>query len=158
MADRIAVLRDGRIEQIGTPTGLYNQPANRFVAEFVGETNFIDGQVVDCRDGICSVKTAAGVVRASAPAGAIAAGGQATVSVRPESIRIGCDPAGDAANSIPGTLLDTVYLGEFAQYEVQIAGDAVIKVLQQAPKAQPPEPGKKVTLSFEPADAIVLTA
>ena len=59
-------------------------------------------------------------------------------------------------NQVEGTLLDTVYLGEFAQYEVEIVGGTVVKVLQQNPKAAPPETGKKVVLEFSPADAIVL--
>jgi iron(III) transport system ATP-binding protein len=155
MADRIAVLRDGKIEQIGTPVELYNRPCNRFVAEFIGETNFIEGQVTGQKDGYCVLQSQAGAIRALTPDG-VAAGTQA-VSVRPESIRIGCG-RDDAAemNQVEGTLLDTVYLGEFAQYEVEIAGGAVVKALQQNPKAAPPEPGKKVTLEFSPADAIVL--
>jgi iron(III) transport system ATP-binding protein len=156
MADRIAVLRDGRIEQIGTPMELYNRPTNRFVAEFVGETNFIEGQVTGQKDGFWLVQSAAGAIRTLAPDG-VAAGSQAAVSVRPESIWIACNrSATEDVNRIEGTLLDTVYLGEFAQYEVEIVGGTVIKVLQQNPKAAPPEAGKKVVLEFSPADAIVL--
>ncbi len=157
MADRIAVLKDGQIEQIGTPIDLYNQPANRFVAEFVGETNFIDGQVIDCKNGQCSLKTAAGMIGGAAPAGSLAPGTQATISIRPESVQINCNsPTRDGVNRIEGTLLDTVYLGEFAQYEVRIPGDTVVKVLQQNPRTQPPQPGKKVAMEFNPADAVVL--
>jgi iron(III) transport system ATP-binding protein len=157
MADRIAVLRDGRIEQIGTPVELYDRPSNRFVAEFVGETNFIEGQVTGQKDGYWVVQSAAGAIRALAPEG-IAAGSQATVSVRPESIRmVGGRAPSEEMNRIEGTLLDTVYLGEFAQYEVQAAGGTVVKVLEQNPKAGPSETGKKVVLEFSPADAIVLT-
>jgi iron(III) transport system ATP-binding protein len=158
MADRIAVLRDGRIEQIGTPVELYDRPINRFVAEFVGETNFIQGQVTGQKDGFWVVQSAVGAIRALAPEG-IAAGSQAAVSVRPESIRMGRGWAGsEEMNRIEGTLLDTVYLGEFAQYEVQAAGETVIKVLEQNPKAGPSETGKKVVLEFSPGDAIVLMA
>ena len=157
MADRIAVLRDGRIEQIGTPIDLYNRPANRFVAEFVGETNFIDGQITGQKDGSWVVQSAAGAIRGTTPAERMAAGAVATISVRPEAIRIGCNgSADDGMNRLEGTLLDTVYLGESAQYEIQIPGDTVIKALQTNPRTEPPPAGKKVTLEFNPADAIVL--
>jgi iron(III) transport system ATP-binding protein len=160
MADRVAVLRDGRVEQIGTPTELYNQPGNRFVAEFVGETNFIEGQVTGRKDGFWVVQSAAGAILSLA-SGDIAGGAKATVSVRPEAIRIGCNdartdrPPPAPVNQIEGTLLDTVYLGESAQYEVQVAGEAIIKVLQQNPKTAA-QPGRKVTLEFSPAEAVLL--
>ena len=157
MADRIAVLRDGRIEQIGTPIDLYNRPINRFVAEFVGETNFIEGQVTGQKDGSWIVQSAAGAIRGTTPLEHVVAGASATISVRPEAVTIGGNgTAADGMNRIEGTLVDTVYLGEFAQYEVQIAGGIVVKVLQQNPRTEPPPPGKKVTLEFNPADAIVL--
>jgi iron(III) transport system ATP-binding protein len=170
MADRIAVLRDGKVEQIGTPTELYNRPGNRFVAEFVGETNFIEGQVAGQKDGFWIVQSAAGAIRGIA-AGAVAAGTAATISVRPEAIRVSRPdgqpatpfemtqdkPGAAPANRIEGTLLDMVYLGEFAQYEVRIAGGAIVKVMEQNPKTAPPEPGRKVWLEFSPAEAILLT-
>jgi iron(III) transport system ATP-binding protein len=169
MADRIAVLRDGKIEQIGTPIELYNRPGNRFVAEFVGETNFIEGRVAGREDSFWVVQSAAGAIRGM-PVGTVATGATATISVRPEAIRIGHadakpDTPGERgqggrgaapANRIEGTLLDMVYLGESAQYEVRIAGDSIVKVMEQNPKTAPPEPGKKVSLEFNPAEAILL--
>ncbi len=158
MADRIAVMNKGRIEQIGTPTDLYNRPANRFVAEFVGETNFIEGRVTSRQDGLCTLDCPAGQLRGAGGEGIIV-DADATISVRPEAIRLDCsEPGRDGMNRLEGTLVDTVYLGEIAQYEVEIPGGATVKALQQNPRFAPPEPGRKVTLEFDPTEAIVLMA
>ncbi len=197
MADRIAVLRDGKVVQVGTPVELYNQPASRFVAEFVGETNFIEARMVGYEDGACVLDSSAGRLFGLTVAGQKpAAGTTVTVSVRPEAIRFACDeqsrgsgqvnsgssgymdgagqsvqPSAAAAekgvsvssptgvvNRIEGEMVDAVYLGEVAQYEVLVAGRAVIKVMQQNPKAEPPPAGQKVTLEFDAAEAVVLTS
>jgi len=158
MADRIAVLRDGRIVQVGTPAELYNQPASQFVAEFVGETNFLEAKIVACRAGLCTLESAAGLLRGvTASAQEPAAGTRVMVSVRPEAIAFACGHrADDSVNRVEGTMIDAVYLGEVAQYEVQVA-DAVVKVMQQNPKADPPPAGQKVMLEFSPREAVVLT-
>ena len=156
MADRIAVMHDGRIEQIGTPVELY-EPADQPLRGGVPRRDQLHRGAGDRAERwVLGGAVGGGGDPDLAPDG-IAAGSQAAVSVRPESIWIACNRAAtEDVNRIEGVLLDTVYLGEFAQYEVEIVGGTVVKVLQQNPKAAPPEAGKKVVLEFSPADAIVL--
>ena len=85
MSDRIAVFNKGRIEQIGTPEELYDRPATRFVASFIGDTNLVEGRVLGVAGGICEIETAAGRVAASART-PLEAGAAVFVAVRPERV------------------------------------------------------------------------
>ena len=78
----VGVMRAGRLEQVGTPREIYDRPASRFVADFIGAANVLDGVVEDVRNGVCDVRTAAGIVRAHA--GGIARGQHVALVVRPE--------------------------------------------------------------------------
>src|SRR4029453_7890882 len=83
MSDRIAVMNEGRIEQIGTPTELYDAPATRFVASFIGESNFLEGRVLESAGGICAVDVdGVGVIRAPAH-DSLVSGASVTATVRP---------------------------------------------------------------------------
>ncbi|MFQ6048701.1 MAG: ABC transporter ATP-binding protein [Phycisphaerae bacterium] len=158
MADRIAVLRDGRIEQVDTPTELYNKPTNRFVAAFVGETNFIQAEVTGQKDGVWMLRTPAGVIRSTAARVAPPQGAGVTVSIRPEAVRFAGGPSAEVGfNRFVGTLAETVYLGEVAQHEVQVAETVSIKVLQLHPKTLPAAPGEPVQIEFDPAETVILT-
>lgn len=86
MSDRIVVMRDGKIEQIGTPEELYANPQSHFVADFFGENNFINGTLVAIKNGFCEVGTAIGTLKCRAPAQAVAIGSTLNVAVRPEKI------------------------------------------------------------------------
>ena len=144
MADRIAVMRDGRIEQVGTPKELYDRPANRFVASFLGETNLLNGTVTEVRDDTIRVGTEIGeLVSGAFPSGA-AVGQSVICSVRPEAIRFGAAPSG-RDNAFGGRLTDTVYLGEMARYRLIIDGHA-LTVFELNPKAV--ERGSDVEMPF----------
>ena len=131
MAERLAVLLDGRVVQVGGPDEVYRRPANDFVAAFVGETNLIAGTIRDVRAGAALVETSVGGVR-----GVIAAfrgarpGGRCLVSVRPEDIVVSEAPASE--NSIEGRVVSYTFLGEVGQY-VFAAGAQELKVLVAAP-------------------------
>jgi len=126
MSDRIAVFRQGRIEQIGTPEAIYDQPANAFVARFIGENNRVVGTVVDVEGDRCAVRTRGGAVLAGTCAGPLAPGDEALVSVRPEQIALG-DAAADCA--LDGTLAEAIYLGDHLRLRIAVAemGDIVVK-------------------------------
>jgi ABC-type Fe3+/spermidine/putrescine transport system ATPase subunit len=111
MADRIAVMRAGRIEQVGTPRELYRKPSTRFVAEFMGEANFLDCVVkskgaLDWAGLIVELDSASGEV-----------GTKQTLSVRPEATRL--VPRG-TSQAINATIEDVVYLGEVAQVRLRL--------------------------------------
>ncbi|MGK2850254.1 MAG: ABC transporter ATP-binding protein [Candidatus Limnocylindrales bacterium] len=110
MSDRMAVFRDGRIEQLGTPAQVYEQPATRFVAGFVGTSNLLSGDVA--RQVL---------------------GRSGTFTIRPEKIRL-AEPdavAGDDETTAPGTIHDVVYLGPDTRYIVELAAGSRLVVTQQ---------------------------
>ncbi len=154
IADRIAVLSEGRVEQVGTPKALYAQPRSRFVADFLGETNFVQGQIERVEGGTVRVKTGFGSVTATAPETPPADGAQVVLSIRPESVRFE-EGGTSGVNLFDGEIDHTVYLGEVAQYQVRIAGGPTFKVVELNPKG---EPSGTVTCHWDPADAVVLTA
>ena len=125
LADGIVVMRDGRIEQQGGARDLYVRPRNRFVAEFMGETNLVAGRVTGADASGCTVETAAGALE-SATTG-LAEGRNVTLSVRPESLRI--VPGGP----IEGRCRESVYLGETAQHLVDTAV-GTLKVFELDPR------------------------
>lgn len=147
IADRLAVMEQGRLAQVGEPRAVYERPANRFVAGFIGETNFIEGRVV--RSG--AVETAFGVVQCATPAE-----GPVTLSLRPEVIHLGAPPA-DVPNVFPAVVHDTIYLGEMAQHLANVDGVA-LKVFELHPKIVARDRTvAPATLWFRPENVVVLT-
>ncbi|MBE7186184.1 MAG: ABC transporter ATP-binding protein, partial [Methylobacterium mesophilicum] len=152
LSDKVAILDRGRIVQIGAPTEVYERPKTRFAAEFLGDTNFLDGTVTP--DG---VRIANGMTISSA--GALPAVGEpVTLAVRPEKIDIEAADAGratDRANRIPATITTSVYAGTALTYEADAAG-LRFKVFAQNRDAKPLAPGETVTLSWSPAHSVPL--
>jgi len=120
LADRIAVMRAGRVEQVASPVDIYERPATRFVAGFVGETNFIEGRIA--RDGRARFVASFGslaCVDCDLPDGA-----RATLSLRPE--RIGVSRDGDG---VPGVVEDFVFRGENTLLRVRLSSEVVLRAL-----------------------------
>ncbi len=133
MSDRIAVFNKGRIEQIGTPEELYDRPATRFVARFIGDTNLVEGRVLGVAGGICEIETAAGRVAASART-PLQAGSPVSVAVRPE--RVVLAPVEAAGVGLEGVIVEQVFLGTSRKYVVRLADGTEIVVLR--PISDPP--------------------
>jgi ABC-type Fe3+/spermidine/putrescine transport system ATPase subunit len=153
MADRLAVIREGRVVALGDPRRLYLDPPSAWVAGFLGATNLLEGDVTG-RDGAAAlVRAAFGDVRvASAPAD-LGAGDRAVLSVRPESVRL-LAPEGDAPreNVYPATVLARTFQGETEQVRVRLG--AVEVVLSDRPTDLPPvAPGGPARVHL-PAEAI----
>jgi spermidine/putrescine transport system ATP-binding protein len=129
MATRIAIMSAGQVAQLGTPREVYDQPVNRFVADFVGETNFLDG-TIRSGDGGPVFEPAMGGGSVAAPPGAAA--GPATLMIRPEYLhldRVGARMAGDgmAGDGLPGRVTNIAFLGAFTRVTVSTAaGEMVI--------------------------------
>src|SRR5687768_18466387 len=123
MSDRIAVMRHGRIEQLGAPEELYERPRTEFVAGFLGVSNLLDGSVVGREGQWAAVRLADGsTVRA--PAELVNGADSVRVGVRPEKLRVVPQQAGEAAadgdlNSLGGTVLDASYIGVSTQYLIE---------------------------------------
>ena len=153
MADRMAVMNAGRIVQVGGPEEVYNRPASRFVADFLGEANFIDGRVI----GGGRVETPAATLMIL-PENGPPPGANVTCCVRPE--RIGIFPAAAAprdpsAASVPAVVENHTYLGELRQYACRLAG-TVWKVSVLADRGAAIPPGTPVVLRVAPRDVAVL--
>jgi len=122
IADRVAVLDQGVIQQTGTPMQLYDHPVNRFIAQFVGTINLFDGEVTRANGQATFVSTGLGRVAVAADA---PANGRAQLAIRPHAIRLSGDESAREADRIwlEGTVIHREFLGEFVRYVVRI-GDA----------------------------------
>jgi iron(III) transport system ATP-binding protein len=154
ISDRVAVLRDGRVVQVGPPEELFEHPRTRFVAEFVGKTNLIDAVA----DGGGSV--ARGSVRLRVAADGLAPRAPVVVSIRPHQIAIGPATAArvaDDGNVLAGTVLRASYLGEAVDYQVALDGsDVILRVTGPAPVRV--RPGEPVTVTVPAAACVLLPA
>ncbi|MEZ6242438.1 MAG: ABC transporter ATP-binding protein [Phycisphaerales bacterium] len=153
MADRVAVLRDGRLEQLGPPGELYRRPRDRFVAAFLGDTNFIDAEVTHANADSLTLTTAAGEIRAVKTDNSPTFGG-VVCSVRPESVRL-AEPA--APGALPGRCVETTYLGEIAHRQIELDGGLRISLAELNPDpAAKLDPDTPVGVLFQPEDVVVL--
>ncbi|GGQ73918.1 ABC transporter ATP-binding protein [Couchioplanes azureus] len=132
MSDRIAVMRSGRLEQLGTPREIYERPATRFVAGFVGTTNLLDGHAAAVDDGIAVLTYGPGDrVLVPVPAG-VREGDKLEVSVRPEKIGLSREEPATAAGSVlSGLVTDVVYRGTSTSYTVTTAAGTDLVVFGQ---------------------------
>lgn len=118
MSDRVAVFRNGRIEQIAAPETLYEEPERAFVAQFIGENNLLGASVTATDGDICDVDTGSGVVRAFDVQGS-AVGDDVILAIRPE--RIGVEPdSGQYANVLTATALDVVFIGDHLRVRLRV--------------------------------------
>ncbi len=132
IADRLAILDQGRLLQIGSPQEVYSRPKTRFIAQFIGETTFVEGRVRGMSGGLAEVETAAGTWT-SAAAEPFPAGEKVWLSVRPECIQLHTDrPAGP--NVFAAQMHGTVYLGEVAQHLAELGGGITLKALETRPR------------------------
>ncbi len=150
IADRMAVLEAGHIRQHGPPAEVYRSPHTRFVADFMGETNFIESRALTAD----RVETALGIFEGRATGGWQPAPGDACVlSIRPEALRLSTAPPN--GNHIRGSLKDRVYLGEMAQY--QFAADGrTLKIYELNPRFVDASSERELFASADPEDVIIL--
>ena len=155
VADRLAILDQGRLLQIGSPQDVYVRPASRFVAQFIGETTFIEGRVKEMRGGRVEVETAAGAWHATGE-GKFAAGEKVWLSVRPEAVQMHAERERDT-NMFRAHMHGTVYLGELAQHFADLAGGVTLKALETRPRLVARDGERAETRVFiDPQDVQVL--
>ncbi|TAJ69766.1 MAG: ABC transporter ATP-binding protein [Phenylobacterium sp.] len=157
VADRIAVMREGRIVQAGRPAEIYEAPADRYVAGFIGDVNLFEGRVSAAEGPLLRLQ--AGDDRFDAE-GAAAVGDQVWLAVRPEKIAIHLDPPADPRNRLAGKILDYGYLGDWTTYLVEVAPGRTIRAARANTTRAVDRPlgcGDPVWLTFAPSSAVVLT-
>ena len=153
MSDRIALMNRGRIAQLGTAEDLYERPASRFVASFIGESNLLEGRVESSDGGAVFVH--GGGVRLPLSPGprAFRPGESCALMVRPEKIALGSE----APDGLPGTVETVVYVGEFTRYGVRVAPEVMISVKTPNTHAVArAKPGDPVRLRWAASDAYLV--
>jgi len=169
MSDRVVVMNEGRAEQVGTPFEIYNQPATKFVASFVGTLSILKGKLVDA----AARKIRIGDHEIVAGRGTLSGrpGEDCAIALRPEAAVLengvdhhalnganGSGLNGQGRNRIGGTIEEVHFLGSVVRIKVKVQDNALSLDTFNNPSAVPPQRGAPVTVSFTPADVLVLEA
>lgn len=156
MSNRISVMRAGRIIQTATPSELYDAPVNRYVADFVGETNFFEGKLIEAHQTHATLRTNTGLVLTapfSKNGSYLTKGSDACVAVRPEVIRLSRVSTGPASDDngavLSGRINNRIYLGDQTEFSVDTEKGGVVRV--RLPKSIDPTGS-----SFDPGDTVSL--
>lgn len=154
IADRMAIMESGHIRQIGKPVNVYRSPVSRFVSDFMGETNFIEGRVRSVNNQP-TIETALGTFTATLPLHAVPpkAGEDCLLSIRPESWRL--TTTAPPSNGVAGRIQDCTYLGEMAQYRFA-AAHGTLKIYELNPRFVDHGCDRDVFASVSPEDVVVL--
>ena len=160
MSDRIAVMHHGRVLQVDQPRALYDRPATRFVADFIGITNFLQGRLVSIRNGLASVEVdGLGEIRAT-PTEGPGAGRTVTLAVRPERMRLTSSSGLGDDNHAQGSIEDIVFVGNDTQYFVRLnnGGQVMVREQNQTPLAAAPpiRVGQTIQVRWSPASTSLL--
>ncbi len=162
MADGVAVLRHGKIVQMGEPKAIYDRPVCRFVADFLGETNFLSAEVTDASNGKLILDSSAGQMESTAFNADIPRRGNVTCSIRPEAcvlveskneVEKG-EVRSLGVNTWLGLVEQSIYLGEMAQHIIALPGDQHLKIFELNPRVI--EEGSMMQIRVNPDDVVVL--
>lgn len=157
LSNRIAVMHDGRVEQVGTPAEIYERPQTPFVADFIGDTNLFRGKIEGAHPSMLWIRTETGqkIMVQPAEGDPIMTSGWVVVSVRPEKIQVTSTPV-DQPNCFEGRLQDVMYLGTHVHYLVQLtSGDRVM--VRQPNALNVPTPDTPMYLSWGATDCLALS-
>jgi len=159
MSDRIAVMEHGHVLQVGTPLDIYETPNSRFVADFIGETNFISGTLASI-DGVRGEFRADGLKIVALVEPGIQPGTPATLAVRPERIALTEAPPGDTPNAFLADVVERIYVGTDTRFGVRLAPTVSLRVRRQnlgsASLPALSDSGAKVWVSWTPDSARIL--
>jgi putative spermidine/putrescine transport system ATP-binding protein len=157
LSDRIAIMNRGRIEQVGAPRDVYEQPANSFCARFLGEANLLRGVVDSVHDGHATLRTNGGALLHGRAQPGISVGNSAALFFRPERVTVGS--ATDGGNALRGCVRRAAFLGSALRCTVAAdGGEEVILDWPNDGRAAAPAAGETVELAWQPADSLVLPA
>jgi spermidine/putrescine transport system ATP-binding protein len=162
MSDRIAVMSHGHILQVGAPNDIYESPTSVFVADFIGQTNFLGGVHAGADGPWARVELPESGSILARPNGELVAGTEAVVAVRPERMSLigtlSPEPADPGGNSLKGRVMEVIFLGTHTQYVVAVGGSEQMLALEQNRRGEAPahRVGDEVLAHFRPQDASVL--
>ncbi|MBW1697161.1 MAG: ABC transporter ATP-binding protein [Deltaproteobacteria bacterium] len=156
MSNRIAVFKDGVIQQLATPTDLYEEPANSFVAQFIGENNRLNVVVVNIKsNNICRVKLDSGETVRARAVNIDGVGSKTSLSIRPE--RVILNPDGDDTSRFTATVKELIYLGDYTRARLQVAGNEEFTIkVSNSRKSVRLRVNQQVTIGWDPEDCRAL--
>jgi spermidine/putrescine transport system ATP-binding protein len=146
MSDRIAVMNEGRLLQVGSPAEIYEEPADRFVADFIGQSNLIPGVLVERDGAFCSVRIGNGVVLTARLGGDAQVDDDVEVSIRPERVQVLTTGAESAVNVVRSLVREIVYLGNRHQAITELSAD--VRLVIDLPAGLGATPGDTLTVSL----------
>jgi spermidine/putrescine transport system ATP-binding protein len=153
MSDRVAVMSNGVIEQLDEPRAIYDRPLTPFVADFIGDMNFLDGEVVEAADGGFAVDAGSGVVIRGR--GEAQRGRQVRIGIRPERMAAHPGPPDGTANKAAGEVVTKMYLGDQVQVVATLANGTSVVVREQRASADPAldtiHPGDQIAVGWDEA-------
>jgi spermidine/putrescine transport system ATP-binding protein len=153
MSDRIAVMNEGKVQQVADPPTLYELPRNRFVADFIGQTNVFSGTVESVSGKRITLSTPSGKVEATAREAEVEVGAEAHAAVRPEKVRFGSE--GD--NVSTARIQQLVYLGVSTQYIAELPdGEKLVLYQQNSREDANPEIGEEVPVAWDARNCLIL--
>ncbi len=156
MANRIAIMNRGRIEQLGSATDLYDNPRNPFIAHFIGESNFFEGVLARHLSDSRAIAKVGGLEIEGRTGENIVEGSKVAVAVRPEKIQV-LDGAGPGTNRYPGAVEAVIYLGAFIRYQVRLpAGDLCTAQASNSRGAPVFFKGQTVRIEWDPEDCLIM--
>jgi spermidine/putrescine ABC transporter ATP-binding subunit len=153
MSDRIAIMNEGRIVQLGTPREIYTRPASVFASSFIGETNLLSGTVVSIGERSATLRIGEGALVTAERSSPLPVGAAATLSVRPEAIRVSRCAGGKPG--LPATVREMIYLGSSIRVGSAIAGGQIVWADLRDEEANGLAPGAEVSLSWAPGAAMM---
>jgi iron(III) transport system ATP-binding protein len=152
LSDVVAVMREGQVEEVGTPQQLYERPRTRFVAEFVGTTNLFEGRLVARNGQVAVVETDWGRLQVQLEEGGVSWGGRGGVGSRPEHVGVESEPTGDV-NMVEGRVLSALFEGTVMRYRIALAGGRGTLMAYGPPVWRP---GEAVYLRLDPRRILLL--
>ncbi|GAA3739075.1 putative spermidine/putrescine transport system ATP-binding protein [Spinactinospora alkalitolerans] len=157
LADTIAVMRDGQIEQVGPPEQIYERPASQFVADFVGRANLLTGTIVEADSDTVSVEVSdLGAVPAAVPIDGAVPGTEVTVLIRPHQVTVATDTPRGAPFHIKGHISDRSYKGELLTYTIRVGTREIIADSLAGMGGSDHATGTDVFASWDPLDSLIL--
>ncbi|WP_370285641.1 ABC transporter ATP-binding protein [Phaeobacter sp. B1627] len=159
MSDRVAVFNDGRIQQLAPPDQLYEEPANSFVAQFIGENNTLEGVVKEISKNHALVQLDDGEVIDCMPVNVTEAGQRTRVSIRPERVEYNKERLQEGAHTLKAEVLEFIYMGDIFRTRLRVAGnDEFIIKTRNAPDQVRLKPGQQIEIGWLPEDCRALDA
>jgi spermidine/putrescine ABC transporter ATP-binding subunit len=155
LSDRIVVMSNGRIEQIGSPREIYERPANAFVADFIGSSNLLEGAVIGADGDATIIRTDRDLTLRAGPA-LRAAGDRVVAMVRPECIRLAAASGDDCANRLTARVLEATYLGQDFHLHLSVEGGQELTAITQGSAARRLAAGDEIVVAVAPDDIFLL--